>query len=252
MDFSNKNILVTGGSRGIGKAVSKAFAQLGGKVCINFRQDTEAAKRTVEEMEGSGHFAIKADLSDPEAVQQLMDTIADEFETLDVVVNNAGVYLPHPITECNYKEWQIAWRSTLEVNLISVANICFFAANVMKNQGHGHIINVSSRGAFRGEPKYTAYGASKAALNSLTQSLAVELGEYGISVTAVAPGFVETDMAAKFLEGNSGRAIINQSPLGRVATPEEVAHTIVFLASEKAKFNTGGIIDVNGASYLRS
>lgn len=252
MDFSNKNILVTGGSRGIGRAVAKAFAQLGGKVCINFLQDTEAAKRTVEELEGSGHFAIKANLSDPEAVQQLMETITDEFRTLDVVVNNAGVYLPHPVTECNYQEWQKAWKSTLEVNLISVANICYFAANVMKNQGFGHIINVSSRGAFRGEPKYTAYGASKAAINSLTQSLAVELGEYGISVTAVAPGFVETDMAAKFLEGKMGGAIKNQSPMGRVASPEEVAHTILFLASDKAKFNTGGIIDVNGASYLRS
>ncbi len=252
MDFSNKNILVTGGSRGIGKAVSKAFARQGGKVCINFANDTDAARQTIRELDGQGHFAVKADLSNPVAVQQLMETLEEEFESLDIVVNNAGIYLPHPIIESSYQEWQNAWKKTLDINVFSVANICFFAAKRMKQQGFGHIVNVSSRGAFRGEPKHTAYGASKAALNSLTQSLAVELGEYGISVTAVAPGFVETDMTMKILTGESGKAIRNQSPMGRVAKPEEVANAILFLASEKASFVTGGIIDVNGASYLRS
>ena len=252
MDFTKKNILITGGSRGIGKAVAQQFANKGGRVCINFVKNTNAATTTINSLKGSGHFAIKADLNDPDAVQQLMDTVAEEFETLDVVVNNAGVYLPHPIDDISYKQWQEVWSFTLGINLVSVANVCFFAAKQMIRQGSGHIVNISSRGAFRGEPKHTAYGASKAGLNALTQSLAIELGEYGISVSAIAPGFVETDMTQDILNGKMGKAIRNQSPMGRVATPEEVANAVLFLASDEATFMTGGIIDVNGASYLRS
>ena len=252
MDFKGKNILVTGGSRGIGQAVAQQFAFNGGRVCINFIKNTKAAKSTINSLEGNGHFAIRADLNDPNAVQQLMETVIEEFKTLDIVVNNAGIYLPHPVTDVSYKEWQAAWSSTIGINLISIANICYFAGRKMVAQGHGHIVNISSRGAFRGEPKHIAYGASKAGLNALTQSLAIELGEYGISVTAVAPGFVETDMTKEILDGKTGNAIKMQSPMGRVATPEEVANAVLFLASEKSRFITGGIIDVNGASYLRS
>ncbi|MEO1262993.1 MAG: SDR family oxidoreductase [Bacteroidota bacterium] len=252
MNFTGKNILITGGSRGIGKAIAQQFAEHGGRVCINFVKNTAAATSTIESLAGEDHFAIKADLSDPSAVQQLMETVLEEFDTLDVVVNNAGIFLPHPVAESSFEEWQKAWHSTLNINLISVANICFFAANEMIKQGYGHIINISSRGAFRGEPRHTAYGASKAGLNALSQSLALELGEHGISVTAVAPGFVETDMAKEILDSKLGPSIRGQSPMGRVATPEEVAHAVLFLATEKAKFVTGGIIDVNGASYLRS
>ncbi len=252
MDFTKKNILITGGSRGIGKAAAMAFAKLGGRVCINFIKNTQAAKTTVDSLPGQGHFAAKANLSDPIAVQELMETVIDEFGTLDVVVNNAGIYLPHPVEETNYEDWRKAWKTTLDVNLFGLANVCYFAARQMMHQNSGHIVNVSSRGAFRGEPKHTAYGASKAGVNALTQSLALELGEHGISVTAVAPGFVETDMTQNMLNGKQREAIKNQSPMGRVATPEEVANAIVFLASDNATFITGGIIDVNGASYLRS
>ncbi len=252
MDFTNKNILITGGSRGIGKATATAFAEMGARVCINFLKNTRAAKATVDGLAGDGHFAAKANLSDPAAVQELMETVIDEFGSLDVVVNNAGIYLPHPVAGSSYEEWQKAWESTLGTNLFGLANICYFAARQMIEQGSGHIVNVSSRGAFRGEPEHTAYGASKAGVNALTQSLALELGMHGISVTAVAPGFVETDMTQDMLAGKQGKAIKDQSPMGRVATPEEVANAIVFLASDNAAFITGGIIDVNGASYLRS
>lgn len=252
MEFSNKNILITGGSRGIGKAIAQLFAEQGGRVCINFAKNTRAATATINSLQGEGHFAVKADLSNPEAVQQLMETVIEEFETLDILVNNAGIYLSHPIAESNFAEWQQAWDATISLNLTSAANTCYFAARQMIKQGSGHIINITSRGAFRGEPKHTAYGASKAGLNALSQSLARELGEYGIAVTAVAPGFVETDMARAILDGPEGHQIRQQSPLGRVATPEEVANAVVFLAKDASKFLTGGIIDVNGASYLRS
>jgi len=248
----NKTILITGGSRGIGKATAFAFAQEGARVCINFHNNSQAAKETIDSLPGEGHFAAKADISDPNSAQQLMGLVTTEFGRLDVLVNNAGIYVPHPVSEIDYYEWQIAWQEILSINLIGAANLCYLAARQMMNQGGGHIINVSSRGAFRGEPENTAYGASKAGLNSLTQSLAVELGKYHIYVTAVAPGFVETDMAKDLLESPAGKGIKQQSPLGRVATAEEVANVILFLASEKAAFLTGAIIDVNGASYLRS
>jgi NAD(P)-dependent dehydrogenase (short-subunit alcohol dehydrogenase family) len=116
----------------------------------------------------------------------------------------------------------------------------------------GRIVNVSSRGAFRGEPDHPAYGASKAGLNSMSQSLAQHLAPHGITVAAVAPGFVETDMAAPLLAGPEGDAIRGQSPLGRVATADEVADVVAFLASDRAVITTGAIVDANGASYLRT
>ena len=251
MDFTGKNILVTGGSRGIGRATAMAFAEAGGTVAISFLNNEEAAAETLDLLKGEGHFAVQADISDPNEVGDLMETVVIDFEQLDIVVNNAGIYVPHPIEEVDYEDWQDAWQKTLSLNLIGVSNICFHAARHMMENGGGNIVNVSSRGAFRGEPEHSAYGASKAGLNALTQSLAKELGKHNISVAAVAPGFVETDMAAAILNSKKGKEIKNQSPFGRVANPAEVAHAILFLASTEAKFSSGTIIDVNGASYLR-
>lgn len=252
MDFTGKTVLITGGSRGIGRATAIAFADCGAKVAINFRNDSEAASTTCELLEGEGHFAIKADISQPYAVNQMMKAVIGEFGQLDIVVNNAGIFNPHPIDDTNYQQWQLSWQETINTNLIGAANVCYCAAEHMIKNKSGRIINVSSRGAFRGEPLQPAYGASKAGLNALSQSLALALGKYNIFVAAVAPGFVETDMAKDHLEGPKGESIRNQSPLNRVAQPEEVAHGILFLASEGAQFMTGGILDINGASYLRS
>jgi 3-oxoacyl-[acyl-carrier protein] reductase len=140
----------------------------------------------------------------------------------------------------------------LDTNLIGAANATYCAAQQMIKQGGGRIVNISSRGAFRGEPDAPAYGASKAGLNAMSQSLAKYLAPYNIFVGVVAPGFVQTDMARDHLTGPQGDAIRNQSPLGRVAQPEEVAYAALFLASEGSQFMTGAIIDVNGASYLRT
>ena len=147
--------------------------------------------------------------------------------------------------------WLIFAR-TLKVNLIGAANATYCAAKAMMKTGGGRIVNISSRGAFRGEPSAPAYGASKAGLNSLGGSLAKLLAPHNIFVGTVAPGFVETDMVAERLAKPDGAAIRQQSPLGRIAKPEEVAYAAMFLASEGAEFSTGTIIDVNGASYLRS
>lgn len=251
MDFTEKTVLITGGSRGIGRAAAIAFAQAGAKVAVNFRSDKQAAFETIEQMHGEDHFAIRADISQANAAMQLIDTVVHEFGHIDILVNNAGVFFPHPIDTSSYDKWQQSWQQTINTNLIGPANLCYCAAQHMIKNGGGHIVNVSSRGAFRGEPRHTAYGASKAGLNSLGQSLAQELAPYHIFVGTLAPGFVATDMVKPLLESEKGDTMRQQSPLNRVATPDEIAHAILFLASEQAAFTTGCILDMNGASYLR-
>lgn len=252
MNFKGKNVLITGGSRGIGKATAIAFAAAGARVAVNFRENNKAAAETIRALNGEGHFAIKADISHAPSVERLLDRVVKEFGRLDIVVNNAGIHEEHPVDEVDYQKWQNEWKKTLNVNLIGPANVCYCTAQFMIRQGGGRIVNVSSRGAFRGEPTQPAYGASKAGLNALSQSLAQSLGVYNIFVGVVAPGFTETDLTRSILEGERGEGIRNQSPLKRVAKAEEVARGVLFLASEGAEFMTGAILDINGASYLRS
>jgi NAD(P)-dependent dehydrogenase (short-subunit alcohol dehydrogenase family) len=244
-------VLVTGASRGIGRAVAVAFAAAGARVAVHYRSGAAEAAETLASLPGTGHLTVAADLADADAVSTLVDTAAERLGGLDVLVNNAGVYLPHPIADVGYDAWQDAWSRTLATNLVGAANACWCAVPHLRARGGGAIVNVSSRGAFRGEPDHPAYAASKAGLNALGQSLALALGRYGIRVATVAPGFVDTEMAAPYLAGDGG-AIRAQSPLGRVARPEEVAAAVVFLASADAAFTTGAILDVNGASYLRT
>jgi 3-oxoacyl-[acyl-carrier protein] reductase len=209
----------------------------------------ERAERVVASLAGSGHVVVGADLADADAVRGMVDAAAEGLGGLDVLVNNAGVFEPHPITETSYEEWRRAWERTLAVNLVGAANVTWCAVRHMRDGGR--IVNVSSRGAFRGEPGQPAYGASKAGLIAFGQSLARALGPRGIAVTAVAPGLTETDMAAEALAGEQGEARRAESPLGRVSTPEDVAAAVVYLASEEAAMASGSVIDVNGASYLR-
>lgn len=252
MSFSGKTVLITGASRGIGRATAVAFAQAGARVAIHYHRQHAAAAQVLASLAGTGHMVTQADVSNPAEVERMVTAVITEFGQLDILVNNAGVFEEHPLAETDYQAWQAAWQQTLGANLIGAANVAYCAARQMIEQRSGRIINITSRGAFRGEPTAPAYGASKAGLNAFSQSLAVHLAPYNVFVTAVAPCWVETDMAAEALTGPMGEAIRRQSPLQRVARPEEVAHTILFLASDGAEFLTGGIIDVNGASYLRS
>ena len=251
-DFEGKVVLVTGGSRGIGRAVAEQFAARGATVVVHFRADHEAADDTLAALDGEGHLALRADVADPGQARALVEQVVDELGRIDVLVNNAGIYEEHPVLTTSDADWQRIWRRTIDTNLIGPANLIHAAAPHMAAAGGGRIVNISSRGAFRGEPSHPAYGASKAGLNSLGQSMARALGGHGIYVTTVAPGYVETDMGAPFLEGDRGDAIRAQSPLNRAATPEEVARVVVFLATPGAESTTGAVVDVNGASYLRT
>ena len=209
-----------------------------------------------DSLPGNGHVVVRADLADAEAVRSMVDDAAGRLGGLDVLVNNAGVYLAHSVLDGSYEQWQQGWRDTLGVNLIGAANVTWCAVRHMVARGDGtsggRIVNVGSRGAFRGEPTHPAYGASKAGLHALGQSLAVALAPHGITVASVAPGYVETDMTSEELATLAGDAIRAQSPFNRVATAEEIADAVVYLASPRAEWASGAILDLNGASYLRS
>jgi len=250
-DFNNKVVLVTGGTRGIGKAISMAFGEAGAKVAMVYYSNEEEAQATQSLMKHIEHFPIRCDVSKPEEVRKMVNDITFKYGRIDVLINNAGVYIPHEIDKLSYNEWQYKWEKTIAIDLNAPANICFCVANYMILQGSGKIINITSRGAYRGEPDHPAYGAAKAGLNSLTQSLARKLAPYHIFVAALAPGFVETDMAKPYLAGENGKAKLAQSPLNRAATPEEIAKAVLFLSSEGIDYMTGSIIDMNGASYFR-
>ncbi|MFJ6199664.1 SDR family NAD(P)-dependent oxidoreductase [Micromonospora sp. NPDC092111] len=253
--MADRAVLVTGASRGIGRAVARMFAAGGDRVAIHHRDSGAAARALRDELPGDGHLVVRADLTDPEAVRAMVDEAADRLGGLDVLVNNAGVYgerdAPHPVFGASYAQWQQQWRLVLETNLTGAGNVTWCAAQHMRGRG-GRIVNVSSRGAFRGEPDQPAYGASKAGLNALGQSLAVALAPYGITVATVAPGFVETDMTTEYLTGEQGAAIRAQSPFNRVARPEEIAAAIHWLASPEAEWTSGTVLDLNGASHLRT
>jgi NAD(P)-dependent dehydrogenase (short-subunit alcohol dehydrogenase family) len=252
VEVGDRVVLVTGGSRGIGRAIAVLFAESGASVVVQYRADEEAAAATLALLPGDRHLAVQADLSDPAQVSSLVGTVVASFDRIDVLVNNAGIHEAHPVLTTSYEAWQESWRRTINTNLVGPANLIHAVVPHMVEAGGGRIVNVSSRGAFRGEPGHTAYGASKAGLNSLGQSLAQELAPHGIYVTTVAPGFVETDMAAPYLDGPGGEAVRAQSPMNRAASPVEIARVVVFLASPGSESTTGAILDVNGASYLRT
>jgi len=252
MDFTGKVVLITGASRGIGRAIAVRFATFGACVAIHYHRDQTAAQQTLALLPGGPHQIFQADVSDGEAVLNLVNAVIRDLGRIHIVVNNAAINEWQPILRIDYAKWQDVWRRTLDTNVVGPANVMHCVAPHMVEHGGGHIVNISSRGAFRGAPKSPAYAASKAALNSMSQSLAQALAPHNIFVYVIAPGFVETDMSASILASPQGEAIRRQSPLGRVGRPEEIASIVTFLSSGEADFATGTIVDINGASYLRS
>ena len=244
-------VLVTGASRGIGRVIARAFAERGDRVAVHFSGSGDLAEQVLAGLPGEGHVLVQADLADAAAVGAMVDRAATELGGLDVLVNHAAVFAGAPPLSSSYEEWQDAWSRSLAVNLVGAANATFQAVPHLIAAGGGAVVNVSSRAAFRGEVDNPAYAASKAGLNAFAQSMALALAPHGISVTCVAPGFVQTEREREVLDGPGGDAIRAQSPFGRVAVPAEVASAVVWLASPEARFSSGTIVDVNGASYLR-
>lgn len=249
---SSISILITGASGGIGRAAAIECATRGARIGVHYNRNRERAEATLASLPGDGHSLLQCDIVDPDAAERLVEEADEIFGGVDVLVNNAGVSERHAFTELDYATWQKAWRRIVDTNLTAAGNLSYCAAKKMVARGGGRIVNVSSRGAFRGEPLMPWYGASKAGMNAMGQSLAQALGPHGVYVYTVAPGFVETEMAAAVLASPEGDNIRQQSSIGRVAQPGELGKTIGFLALEAPPFMTGSIVDVNGASYLRS
>ncbi len=253
----NKNyeglvMIVTGASRGIGRQIAVELAHRGATVVVHYNGNREMALATLEKLEGDSHVLVQADLSDVNAAGLLIDEAIGKTGRLDVLINNAAIYAFHPIATTPFHDWQKSWEKTISTNLLGPVHLSYHAARKMMKSGGGRIINITSRGAFRGEPDAPAYGASKAALNACSQSLAQALAPHNIFVYAIAPGFIETDMAAMVLNGPKGDSIRAQSPLNRVGSPLEIAEVAAWLAVQAPEYLTGCIIDVNGASYLRT
>lgn len=248
--------LVTGASRGIGRATAIALSARGDRVAVHYGSDRDSAAETLALLHGDGHHLVGGDLSDPTDAAAIVDEAIAALGVIDVLVNNAAI-APSPATfhrvdAVDYATWQEAWTRMLDVDLRAAANVSYLVANALIRAGAGgSIVNIGSRGANRGEPDFPAYGAAKAGLHALGQSLAVALAPHGIAVATVSPGFVGTERQQSKLAGAEGDSVRAQSPFGRVGTPEEVAAAVVYLTSPEAQWASGAVLDLNGASYLR-
>jgi NAD(P)-dependent dehydrogenase (short-subunit alcohol dehydrogenase family) len=251
------NVLVTGASRGIGRAIAVALAGRGDQVAVHYGSDRAAAEQTLGLLDGTGHTVVGGDLSRPEGAETIVTTAAQALGGIDVLVNNAALAPSarhhHPIATVSYEDWQRSWREMVDVDLIAAANVTYLVARQLIARGSaGIIVNIGSRGAFRGEPEFPAYGAAKAALHAFGQSMAVALAPHDIAVASVAPGFVSSERQVEKLAGPAGDSVRSESPFGRVGTPQEVAHAVLYLTSPEAAWASGAILDLNGASHLRT
>ena len=251
--FTNQVVLITGASRGIGAAAAVKFAEVGAAgIVINYHRNLAAAESVAEQVGRAGAvpLVVKADVANPDDAQRLFAQTLETFGCLDVLVANAGVWPAEgrALAELSYAQW----TETMRVNVDGVYYLCQRAAQLFTQQHAGNIVIVSSTAGQRGEAFHADYAASKGAVISLTKSLAGELGRFNVRVNCVAPGWVDTEMAASALHADQAefQRIIEAIPLQRVATAEDVANPILFLASDLARHITGEILNVNGGSVL--
>lgn len=249
IDLKDKVALITGASRGIGAATALRFAEAGASLVVNYSTHEAEAHAVVAGARSRGvrAIAVQCDVSRFDDVRALFERSLDEFGRIDIAVANAGVWTGGPVDRLDEQTWQ----QTIDVNLKGVYACCHFAAQLMKRQRGGRIITVSSTAGQRGEAFHSHYAASKGGIIALTKSVASELGQYGVTVNAVAPGWVDTDMSAEPLrDSREIENILKAIPLGRVAQADDIAGTILFLASDLARHITGEVINVNGGSVL--
>lgn len=241
--------LVTGGSRGIGRAIASKLGEAGARVAINYRTAESAAAEVGRQIGQDRCLVVQGDLSIPDEVEHVVGKTIERFGRLDVLVNNAAIFAMNPFDGDSYEQWVKGWRETFEVNVLGAANAAFLAIRTMRMQGKGKIINIASRAASRGELEFADYGASKAALVNLTRSIARSCAKWNITSNCVNPGFIETDMAAEEI-ARRGEEIRSEIPLGRIGSPDDVANLVLFLASPLSDYINGATIDVNGGSWF--
>lgn len=235
--------LVTGASRGIGRACSVRLAQDGARIAINYRNDLAGAEQTARLVREAGGEALllQADVADPAQVSRMLDELVRQLGPVELLVNNAGIFDLADHGETTPERWQ----RTLDVNLNGPYHVTWGVKDEMIRRGYGRIVNVSSIAGLRPRPQCVAYAVSKAGLISLTRSLAEALARHGIRVNAVAPGLIDTEMVAG-VDDEARRALLDATPLGRLGTPAEIAETIHFLLSDQSSFTTGQTLVVCG------
>ncbi|WP_193105776.1 SDR family NAD(P)-dependent oxidoreductase [Brachybacterium sp. FME24] len=249
--------LVTGASRGIGRATAIALSERGERVAVHYGADAASAQETLAQLHGEGHVLVGGDLSDPDTARRIVQEAESALGQIDILVNNAGIApggsTDHRVDETDYDTWQQRWTRMIDVDLTAPANLTYLVSrSLIARQAPGVIVNVGSRGAFRGEPDAPAYGAAKAGLHAFGQSMALALAPHDIAVASVAPGFIGTERQQNKLDGEAGDGLRAQSPFGRVGTAQEVAAAILYLTSPQAQWASGAILDLNGASHLRT
>jgi 3-oxoacyl-[acyl-carrier protein] reductase len=249
IDLTGKVALVTGASRGIGREAVRLLAAAGAATMINYFRSESDARAVLSELDPARAAIYGGDIGDPQDVAGMIEATVEKFGRIDILVNNAGTFAMNRFDGDDYEGWRKGWQQTFDVNLFGAANAAFLAMRHMRAAGGGRIINVASRAAFRGETEFADYGASKAGMVNLTRSIARACAKDGITSTCVAPGFIETDMAASELAAHRS-AIEAQIPLGYVGSALDVARVILFLASPGAAYLNGTTIDVNGGSWF--
>ena len=236
-------VLVTGGSKGIGRSIALAFAESGAIIAVNYRSDEAAAERVLADIQGRGAqgVALRADVTDLAQVRSMVDELVSRHDRIDVLVNNAGGTRDGLLALMDPNDWD----AVIDLNLKSVFHCCKVVSRQMMSQRRGAIVNVSSLSGITGLPGQTNYAAAKGGVNAFTKALAREVARFGIRVNAVAPGLVETEMTAA-LPASQRERLLAGVPMGRMALPEEVAAVVRFLGSEAASYITGQIVQVTG------
>ncbi len=247
--LNGKKALITGGSRGIGRATAILFAQAGADVAINYARRETAAEEVKKEIERFGRECVtrRADISQIKEVEEMVKALHDRWGRIDILVNNAGIWTYGEMGNMD----EAVWAETMRINLDAVFYACNAVVPIMKKNKQGWIVNVASTAAIRGEALHSHYAASKGALISLTKSLSTELAPFGIRVNCVAPGWVDTEMCEEVFRDPEYRKSVEESiPLKRIPPPEDIAGPILFLVSDLARHITGEVLNVNGGSVL--
>lgn len=247
INLTGKNVLITGASRGIGGAIAESMGKAGARVAIHYKNNETAAKALAEKI-GNRAKVFQADLEKIEECEKLFKEVVSEFGTLDVLVNNAGALIMSHLEDDN---WTEIWDRTMAINLRAVGVLCRRAIEHFQEKKNGHIINIASRAAFRGDTaEFLAYAASKGGVVSLSKSIARDFGKDGVKCFVIAPGWVRTDMSEESLQEYGEDFVLGGIALDRLTEPKDIAPIVTLLASGLADHATGTTIDINAASYV--
>jgi 3-oxoacyl-[acyl-carrier protein] reductase len=245
MKLQGKVAIVTGGSRGIGRAIVETLAREGAKVAFVYNSNTEAANEVVASLEGCEVMAIQADVREKSAADSVVEQVSEKWETVDILVNNAGIIRDGLLATMDSQQWQ----DVIDTNLTSVFNFCQAVTRTMMSARYGRIVNMSSVAADVSNPGQANYAASKGGVEGFTKCIATELARRGITANAVAPGFIETDMTEAVVNA-AGKEIKKRIPARRLGQPDDIAKAVLFLASDDSSYVTGQVIKVDGGLTL--